>query len=209
MSFPTGGDWDVSNRQYVKSALYPAPPETVLAIAEELDIEIARGQAASAVPPRAWQGTNKFRLFISHISKDKDKATRLRDCLVAHAISGFVSHEDIDPDTEWQREIERGLHAMDAFLAIHTAGFKESFWAQQEVGFAFGRGAKIISFKMGEDPTGFISIKQALPRQNRRAEDIAKEIDGLLSADPMTATKLQAAKKANSVTVPFDDDIPF
>jgi hypothetical protein len=46
---------------------------------------------------------------------------------------------------------------MDAFLAIHTPGFKDSFWTQQEIGFAVGRGVKIISFKMGEDPTGFIS----------------------------------------------------
>ena len=64
---------------------------------------------------------------------------------------------------------------------------------------------KIISFKMGEDPTGFISKHQALAR--RPAEQIAKEIDSLLSADELKATKLLDAKKANSLVVP--DDIPF
>jgi hypothetical protein len=56
---------------------------------------------------------------------------------------------------------------MDAFLAIHTEGFSKSVWTQQEIGFAGARGVKIISFKMGEDPTGFISKHQALPRLNR------------------------------------------
>jgi len=64
---------------------------------------------------------------------------------------------------------------MDAFLAIHTLGFKDSFWTQQEIGFAVGRSMKIISFKMGEDPTGFISKHQALPRRGRTAEEIARE----------------------------------
>jgi hypothetical protein len=83
---------------------------------------------------------------------------------------------------------------MDAFLAIHTLGFKNSFWTQQEIGFALGRGVKIISFKMDEDPTGFISKHQALARRNRTAEQIAQEVDAILSADPQTAPKLTAAK---------------
>ena len=86
---------------------------------------------------------------------------------------------------------------MDAFIAVHTKGFSGSFWTQQEVGFAVGRGVKIISLRMGEDPTGFISKRQALSRRSRPAEEIAKEIDHLLSNDELTSTKLQAAKQAN------------
>jgi hypothetical protein len=63
------------------------------------------------------------------------------------------------------------------------------------------RGVKIISFKMGEDPTGFISKQQALPRLNRAAEDIAKEVNALLSSDDLTAGRLKYAFDAN--------DIPF
>jgi hypothetical protein len=95
---------------------------------------------------------------------------------------------------------------MDAFLAIHTKGFSASFWTQQEIGFAVGRGAKIISLKMGEDPTGFISKHQALPRGTRTAEEIAKEIDAILSNDNRTAERLAAAQKANA---PPEDEIPF
>jgi hypothetical protein len=58
---------------------------------------------------------------------------------------------------------------------------------------------------MDEDPTGFISKHQALARRNRTAEQIAAEVNGLLSNDPLTATKLNLAKGNNQL----DDEIPF
>jgi hypothetical protein len=194
---------------YTKEALRDVPFDTVIKIAEDLELEqeIRTAHGASSAP-RNWQGTNKFRLFISHIAKHKDRATRLRDCLAPYAISGFVAHEDIHPTLEWQKEIERALFTMDAFLAIHTPGFKDSFWAQQEIGFAVGRGVKIISFKMGEDPTGFISKQQALALRSRTAEEIAREVDAILAADPLTVRTLNDAKRSNGLVV-VDDEIPF
>ena len=151
---------------YSCEALSKAPPDLIIKIADELELESIQ-TATKLVSPRNWQGTTDFRIFISHISNDKDKATRLKVCLSDHAISGFVAHEDIHPTLEWQVEIERALHSMDAFLAIHTVGFSKSMWTQQEIGFAVGRGTKVISLRMGEDPTGFISKRQALPRRNK------------------------------------------
>lgn len=91
---------------------------------------------------------------------------------------------------------------MDAFLSMHTLGFSQSIWTQQEIGYAVGRGIKIIPFKMGEDPTGFISKWQALPRRDRTAEKIANEVDTILSEDPRTAPKLKAAQDALGI-IPF------
>ncbi len=191
---------------YSKAALQGVDTETLLRIAEELDVDAPRGGMSALGAPRNWMDTKQFRLFISHISKDKHRATRLKECLKPYAINGFVAHEDIQPTLEWQMEIERALNSMDAFIAIHTPGFSNSFWTQQEIGFAVGRGVKIISFKMGEDPTGFISKRQALARGQRTAEEIAVEIDKLLAADDLTAAKLLAAKKAMK---PITDDVPF
>jgi hypothetical protein len=192
------------------------PTITITKILDDLGLEHLQVRHDLRVPPRNWCDTQMFRLFISHIAKHKDRATRLKDCLFAYAISGFVAHEDIHPTLEWQKEIERALFTMDAFLAIHTPGFKDSFWTQQEIGFAVGRGVKIISFKMGEDPTGFISKQQALARQRRTAEEIAKEVDALLALDELTADKLKSAKITYGVIArdgPFindlSDDIPF
>lgn len=187
---------------YVKATIGGEEESTILQLAEELDIARSGSFVTPMVPPRNWQNTKRFRLFLSHVSADKAIATRLKACLEPYAIAGFVAHEDILPTLTWQEEIERALATMDAFIAIHTAGFSASNWTQQEVGYAVGRGVKVISFKMGEDPTGFISKQQALPRLGRTAEQIAKEINALLEVDPRTKSRLADA-------VEDFNDIPF
>jgi hypothetical protein len=201
-----------SKVDYAKATMRGIADDKLIEMANDLEVRTAINEIHS-IPPRNWPDNSKFRLFISHISKNKDKATRLRDCLAPYHISGFVAHQDIYPTAEWQIEIERALINMDAFLAIHTVGFSQSFWTQQEVGFAVGRGVKIISFKMDEDPTGFISKRQALPRLNRSAEEIAKEVNTLLLDDEATAARLQeiidAHKPRPRRDQTIDDDIPF
>lgn len=194
---------------YVKTALRGAPTNTILKIADELGMEVKFGSESLSHPPENWRDTKLFRLFISHISKDRQIATRLKEALAPFGIVGFVAHEDIHPTLEWQLEIERALRTMDGFIAVLTEGFSNSNWTQQEVGFAFGRGTKVISFKMGDEaPTGFISKQQVLPRRGRNADAIAAEIDMLLSRDEQTAPRLAEAKKALGGEEP-DDDFPF
>jgi len=199
----------VSNSKWVysKAALSGVAEQVVLRIGEELDMIVPGTAGRSLSPPRNWIDTKLFRLFISHISKDKLKATRLKDCLAPYSIAGFVAHEDIHPTLEWQGEIERALNTMDGFIAVHTPGFSHSFWTQQEIGFAVGRGTKIISFKMGEDPTGFISKQQALARRDRTAEEIAREIDALLAEDARTSDRLRDAKA--SASSDLSDNLQF
>lgn len=99
---------------------------------------------------------------------------------------------------------------MDAFVAVHTKGLSKSMWSQQEIGFAVARRVKIISLKMGEDPTGFISKHQALPRLNRTAEQIAMEINTILLSDEQTSTRLKEIIDINTPKPAIeDDDIPF
>jgi hypothetical protein len=62
---------------------------------------------------------------------------------------------------------------------------------------------------MGKKTTEFISKNQALARRNRTADQIALEVDAILAADPLTAEKLDAAKKVNHIGLVVDDDIPF
>lgn len=202
------GDIHVNSKWvYSKEALRNVPLAKIAQIADDLDIGSALGASALRTPPANWKDTHHFRLFISHISAAKDKATRLKECLAPYGIGGFVAHEDIYPTLEWQDEIERALFCMDAFVAIHTVGFSASFWTQQEIGFAVARGAKIISLSMGEDPTGFISKRQALPRARKTAEEVAREIDQLLSEDALTRERLVDAKRVLGLYA--DDEMPF
>ena len=98
---------------------------------------------------------------------------------------------------------------MDAMVAVHTKGFSASNWTQQAIGFAIGRGVRVISFMMGEVPTGFLSAQQGLARQGRRAEDIAQEIASLLDADPLTAPRMAEARAARKEAVFIHDEVPF
>lgn len=194
---PTNSKWS-----YVKAVLDNQSNEIILKIAQDLEIDTPDLHISSVsnnerTLPRFWKDSSRFRLFISHLAKDKDKATRLKGTLEYYSISSFVAHEDIHPTLEWQTEIERGLYAMDAMVAIHTKGFSVSFWTQQEIGFALGRNIKVISLKMGENPTGFISKHQALTRRNRKAEKIAAEINDLLQTDSRTKQRLEEAQSSD------------
>jgi hypothetical protein len=198
-----------SKAEYVKATLRGIDNATVTKIVDDLEIDAAKANVPSP-PPKYWQDGCKFRLFISHLATQRKIATRLRDCLAPYHIAGFVAHDDIEPTALWQNEIERALATMDAFIAIHTKGFSQSMWAQQEVGYAVARRVKTISFKMGEDPTGFISKHQALARQNRKAEEIAKEVNTILLSDAQTSTRLNEIIKLNTPKPAIDDDdIPF
>lgn len=193
-----------SKRVYSKNRLAPVSDTELLRLASDLDLgslgAIEQASIATeSLPPKNWKETTKFRLFISHISKHKKVATRLKDALAPFAVAGFVAHEDIHPTARWQAEIELGLATMDALVAILTPGFRESVWTNQEIGFALGRGVKIISLRMGEDPPGFVSAEQAIPRRERMAVDIAPVIVGLLSEDERTTMRMAEAKRLNNV----------
>lgn len=179
---------------YSKEALSGQPESLLLRVASELEMKVSPSGPPIVEPPANWKDSKHFKLFISHISKDKKVATRLREALAPFSISGFVAHDDIHPSLEWQGQIERALRHMDAMIAVHTEGFSNSCWTQQEIGFALGQGTYVISFKWGEDPTGFISKHQALPRKDRNADQIAEEIDRLLSLDTRTRDRLAEAK---------------
>lgn len=195
-----------SKRLYVSASIGLESDETLYNIAEELEIEGDYKKPAGIGKPRNWENTKQFKLFISHLSKDKEKATRLRECLLKYEINAFVAHEDIHPTFEWQSEIERALNSMDAFLSIHIENYSKSYWSQQEIGFAYCRGVKIISLRMGEDPLGFISKHQALNRGSKNAEIVAEEIFALLNDDARTKGKLPKTAKPRFI---LDDDIPF
>lgn len=195
-------EWEVtdSNRTYAKAVLKRISEGQLLIIADDLEIPVNGFTPKLQDPPLVWKGTTKFRLFISHISKDKDTANRLKSALAPYSIDGFVAHEDIKPTLLWLDEVERALRTMDAMIAVHTLGFSESVWTQQEIGYALGLGKKVISFAYGEVPKGFDARYQALPRGTHKAEVVAGKVEELLLADDRTKKLLIDAQ---------DADIPF
>lgn len=184
-------------------ALSDADESVLGEIVDDLGIESLAAISAKVQPPAMWMTDSKLRVFVSHLSLEKQKATRLRDTLAPFGLSAFVAHEDIEPTLEWQVQIERALHSMEVFISVHTPGFKDSVWAQQEIGFAVAKGVKIIAIRMGEDPKGFISKHQALSRGEKTAEELAADIVALLEKDQRISQRYLLCKQS------AEDDVPF
>ena len=123
-----------------------------------------------------WE-PDHIRLFITHRDTHKKAAHALADELKYFGISSFVAHDTIEPDEEWQREIERALQSMEVMLALITDDFHDSTWTNQEVGFALGRGISVINLRLGnQDPLGFIGKKQAIRGDLNKPETYCDEI---------------------------------
>ena len=148
--------------------------EFISKVALEIDVGDGDWRKASGllvsgertVPPdaaeRIWEGKDRFRIFLSHISQFKVETSELKDRLKVFGISCFVAHKDIKPTKQWQDEIELALASMDGFVALLTEKFHDSPWTDQEVGFAFARRVPSVAVRLGKDPYGFIGKFQAL-----------------------------------------------
>ena len=104
-----------------------------------------------------------FRMFISHITPMKQKASNLKTALEEYGITSFVAHEDINPTKEWQKEIQRALNSMDCMSAMLYDGFHQSYWCDQEVGVALGRSTTVLlPLILDHDPYGFLGEYQGI-----------------------------------------------
>ena len=129
---------------------------------------------------RIWGGDG-YRLFLSHKAEVKKKTGSLKEKLRLYGISAFVAHADIRPTRDWEKEIVRALHSMDALVALMTEHFHESNWTDQEVGFALGRRVPTIAVDLGSGPYGFLARIQALSTTwSDATEDIVKLLGRVL-----------------------------
>lgn len=161
-----------NKKDYAEELLKFQNSEIISKIALDLDINVSSVRNSTELATFWEQGY--FKLFISHLAIHKKTASALQKMLLTYGISGFVAHEDIDPSKEWQKEIEKALHTMDALSAILTKGFKESNWCDQEVGFAVGKDVLIIPIKKEIDPYGFIGKFQAIKGYETTVGEVSK-----------------------------------
>ena len=189
---------------YVKDLLTNESENTIFKIADELEIDHGYTyQNAVEIPDSKFWAPNHFRLFLCHLSTFKVKTAQLQKTLVEYGISSFVAHEDIEPTTEWQDEIEKALFSMDALAAILTPKFNESKWTDQEVGVAVGRGSLIIPIRKGMDPYGFIGKYQGMQGDGKTIRQVADRMFRILSNHPRTKEKL-AGDLVNQITLAND-----
>ena len=100
--------------------------------------------------------------FISYASDIKRTAGHIKIYLDRYGFNCFLAHEDILPQTKWPKEILKALKQCDLFLPLLTTGFTESFFCQQETGFAYCRDVEILPVMISKAPMGMIADLQAV-----------------------------------------------
>ena len=142
---------------------------------------------------RIW-GAQGFKLFLSHVSVHKIEVGSLRKELAVLGISAFVAHADIEPSLEWRDEIETALRSMDALAALVTPEFHASYWTDQEVGWAFGRGVLALPIMLGATPYGFLGKFQGVPGGDlSNPADLSARIVKALLANRQTHSEMRRA----------------
>lgn len=175
--FPVTDEWGGTKKAYLVEMLSEGEDANLVELAEHIESE----NPADATNPVAtadtayWHGDN-LRVFISHLSDNKKQAAVLQESLAVYGMSCFVAHEDINPNAEWQSEIETALQTCELLIALVSLGFKDSNWCDQEIGWALGRGIPVFTIRWGADPHGFVSRFQGFPGKGKTPDEVAAAI---------------------------------
>lgn len=184
---PQTDEWSGDKGSYVMQMLTGASGDSLIALAHHVGFEI--DSPASGIDPPFWKAGH-IRVFLSHLAVHREYAGQLKDSLAGYGFSSFVAHSDIEPTAEWQNEIETALATCEVMLALLHKGFRHSAWADQEVGFAMGRGLPVFSIRFDEDPYGFIGRFQAFNGTGKSTDALAKEIFDVLRVHKQTQRRI-------------------
>ncbi|MGH2962948.1 MAG: TIR domain-containing protein [Solirubrobacterales bacterium] len=189
--FPTTDLWDGGaddRRGYVIQMLAGSNDDVLSQLDDYLHptaVEPATPQPESFEDPRnPWSGDG-FKLFISHVHGYAAHAGALRTELGRRSVDGFVAHDSIEPTEDWQDVIRYALASCEGCVALLTAGFRESPWTDQEVGWCMGRGVLVVPVEFGLNPYGLLGRYQAFRvKKGQTPADIALGIFELLVRKP-------------------------
>jgi hypothetical protein len=171
---PWQNQWNGTSTDYVLSMIQDASDEDLIALAQHVGYHFQQPTALRVDPPFWRKGM--LRLFVSHLATYRAFAGELQEALLKFGISAFVAHNDIEPTSEWQLQIETALATCEALVALLHDKFHASNWTDQEIGFTMGRGVPAFAVRFGEVPYGFIARFQAFNGNNKTGEALAHEL---------------------------------
>jgi hypothetical protein len=115
--------------------------------------------------------------FISHLTKDRVLAGRIKEMLAGFEIDAFIAHEDVGVSEEWRKSILNALDKADVFFAVLSEGYFASQWCDQEFGIAAFLQITMVPFSLDLTvPLGFghhIQSKRITDGIIRKADLIA------------------------------------
>ena len=177
-----------SKYEYVTNMLVGKPTALINEMASELGIGSTDSTKNTQVTFRFWK-IGYFRIFVSHTTANKDKATRLARALIERGCVCFVAHEDIKPSLEWRKEILSALESTDALIAVLTKDFHASQWTDQEIGIALGHGKLVVPVMAGAKAYGFIEQFQEKKSVGLSTGQVADAIVEAVSSSEITGRK--------------------
>jgi hypothetical protein len=151
--------WERGRFAYAHRSVLEANPENLIPMSLELELIPSLWEREARNP---WKPAY-FRLFFSHSSNDRAYVAAVATALDVYGISGFVAHEDIEPQAAWMNVIEYALGTAHALVAFVNEDFAASVWCNQEVGWVLGRETLATSIMMSKSPVGFTSRFQGIP----------------------------------------------
>ena len=172
--FPISETWGGNGDAYVTAMLSDGADAKLIDVAQHVGFYIEHS-VVDKVEPSFWQ-RGMFRLFISHLAVNRQYAAELQTSLLDYGITSFVAHNDIEPTLEWQTQIETALATCDSLVALLHSNFHESYWTDQEIGVAIGRGIPTYAIRFDQDPYGFIGRFQAFNGNNKSTKEVAREL---------------------------------
>lgn len=121
----------------------------------------------------------RVEIFLSYSHVDKILAGSLAKLLREEGVDVFLAHDDINISDEWREEILKHLDECSLLIALLTPNFEKSVWANQESGFAFGKGTKTIPLIVGDTNVkmfGLLESKQGIHLDEGNLQDCVKKI---------------------------------
>ncbi|SPF36927.1 conserved hypothetical protein [Candidatus Sulfotelmatobacter kueseliae] len=200
---PWQDSWSGSTSSYVLKMIGDAADDELVELGEHVGHKIDQQGPTLPADLKFWQ-PGMMRLFVTHLAKHKVFAAQLQASLLNYGISSFVAHNDIEPTSEWQNEIESALATCDALVGLLHEDFHASNWTDQEIGFAMGRGVPVCSIRFRQTPYGFIGKFQAFNGHEKSGEDLAHEL-----FDSFRKNKHTRMKIAEGVVTMFESSWSF
>jgi len=181
---------DVSPKKYIIDCIQNIEDKTLAQLNFHLLNQEKNNYPAESL--EFWQ-PGQFRIFLSHVSKQKESAVLLSKSLSAYHISTFIAHKDIKPTKEWMEEIRLALFSCDCIITMMTNDFHDSDWTDQEIGIGMGLNKLIIPINLGSKIYGFLSKYQWLKPKNKSIDNLSQDIFNLLKSHNLSKKKLSEA----------------
>ena len=107
------------------------------------------------------------RLFLSHSTKDKDDALKVRDALekAGHIVFVDSDHDDgIAPSAQWRPALFRGIRVCHAMVFLNSPNSRDSTWCHTELALTLEKSKPVYAVNLSRDvqPHELLTDRQAI-----------------------------------------------